>query len=185
MKPRPEQDLDALAEVRGSVSHSSREQFATARAAEFEQARESRGIVDGRAGGSDNPIVTGDFPFSLDPAQNPRSHRMENKSRGCQSTHQVAPIVAADDVSQFVKQDVVEFRLANLLKEEVRENCNGGQESRGERGNHFIGYKKLGGARSARVEQTLLETHDQLRACGPGTIPQPAEMQVTLHNPAE
>jgi hypothetical protein len=133
MKPRPEQDLDALAEVRGSVSHSSREQFAAARAAEFEQACESRGIVDGGAGGSDNPIVTGDFPFSLDAAQNPRSHGVENKSRGCQSAHQVAPIVAADDVSQFVKQDVVEFHLADLPQEDVRENYDGRQESRGER----------------------------------------------------
>jgi hypothetical protein len=185
MKPRPEQDLDALAEVRGSVSHSSREQFAAARAAEFEQACESRGIVDGGAGGSDNPIVTGDFPFSLDAAQNPRSHRMENKSRECQPAHQVGPIVAAGDMSQFVKQDVVEFGFSNFPQKDVRENYNGVQESRGERRNHFMGYKKLRGARSARVAQTLLETHDQLRACGPGTIPQPAEMQVTPHNPAE
>ena len=88
-------------------------------------------------------------------------------------------------MSQFVKQDAVEFRLGNLLQEEVRENYNGVQESRGERRNHFIGYKKLRGTRSARVAQTLLETHDQLRACGPGTIPQPAEMQVTADNPAE
>src|SRR5215467_1330140 len=133
MKPRPEQDLDALSEVGGSVCHSGREQFATPRGAEFEQASESRGIVDGGAGGSDNPIVTGDFPFSLDAAQNPRSHRMEYKSRECQPAHQVGPIVAARDMSQFVKKDVVEFRFCNLLEERVRENYNGAQKSRGKR----------------------------------------------------
>ena len=65
----------------------------------------------------------------LDAAQNPRGHRMESKSREGQPADQVGPVVPAGDMSQFVKQDVIELRPGNLLLEEVRENDNGVQEA--------------------------------------------------------
>ena len=110
---------------------------------------------------------------------------MEGKNGGCQSPYQVGPIVAAGDMSQFVEQHVVEFRLSNLRQQCLRENDNWLQESRGQRGNHFIGHKKLRDPRRAGVTQTLLETYSQIRAGGPGALPQAAKTQVAVHDSAE
>jgi len=110
---------------------------------------------------------------------------MEDKKRRCQPAHEVGPIVAAGDMSQFVKQDAVEFRLRNLLEENPGENDNGVQESRGERGNDFLGYEEPRGARNAGVREMLLETHHQIRASRPGAIPEAAETPVTMHNSAQ
>ena len=99
----------------------------------FSQVPESKGVVNGGACGCDNPIVTGDLPFSLDAAKNPHCDGMEGKNCGCQSAYQVSPIVAAGHMSQFVKQDVVEFRLSNLRQQGLGENDNRVHESRGQR----------------------------------------------------
>src|SRR5947207_9045890 len=107
---------------------------------------------------------------------------MEDENRGGQSTHEVGPIVAAGDMRQFVNEDVIEFGLGNLLEKDLGENDYRVEESRGERGNHFRGDKKLREARSTGVAQALLETEHQIRVGMPRAVAQATEFEVAAHN---
>ena len=119
-RPRRKQHGDAVAKLRPSIRDSGGQQRAAPGGAQLEQPGETGRIRAGGAGGSDHPIVAGQFAFAIDLPQHPRGHRMQCEHGAGDPCQQVGPIVAPRDVRQFVQQDVIEFRGSQVRRAGLR-----------------------------------------------------------------
>jgi hypothetical protein len=55
-----------------------------------------------------HPFIACDLTLSLDLPQNPDAHRMEYEKAAREASEQIRPIIAAIQVSEFMKNDVVQ-----------------------------------------------------------------------------